>query len=108
MNEYSEDILTIKRSIEKREKGITGFLKRLEKKGEISGSGEVGGPDAKVKYDYSVKLGLETKDFPIRRSFHPRQRESIWAKKWGIRRARWEARLKKRDKGKNDKNKNIN
>ncbi len=102
MNEYGADISTIKEHIEKEktkkkeEKGAREFLKRLDKEKEISGSGEIREGNAKVKYGYSAKLGIATKDFPIRRGFHPRQRELKWAKNWGKRKARLEARLKKR------------
>ncbi len=107
MDEYKGDMSTIKEHVEKKkrkkeirekeeEKGVTGFLKRLDKEGEISDSGEVGEFDAKVKYGYSAKVGLEINDFPLQRGFHPRQRELKWAKKWGKRKARLEARLKRR------------
>lgn len=96
-----DDVIIIKRCIEKKEeKGITGFLKRLEKKKQISDSGEVSGKvaglDAKVEYSYSARLMPEIKDFPIKRGFHPRQRELIWAKNWNKRKMKLETRLKRR------------
>lgn len=63
-------------------KGLWDFLKLLddmEKKGETlrTVSGEVEGPFySKAVYDYSVKLGIEDRDFPAhsRRGFRPRPR----------------------------------
>ncbi|MBU4340230.1 MAG: Hsp20/alpha crystallin family protein [Euryarchaeota archaeon] len=53
------------------------LLEEMEKKGETmrTVSGELEGPfDSKAAYNYSVKLGIEAMDFPLRRGFHPRQR----------------------------------
>lgn len=105
MDEYGEDMSTIKEHIEKKkeikkkeeeEKRITGFLRRLDKEEDISDSGEAGGFNAKVEYAYSAKVRIEPKDFPIRRSFHSHQRELRWAKNWNKRKARLETRLKRR------------
>ena len=62
--------------------GLWDFLKLLEdmeKKGETTraASGEIEGPFySKVGYDYSIKLGIEDRDFPAhsRRGFRPRPR----------------------------------
>lgn len=56
------------------------FLKLLEemenKKEKVrTVSGELEGPfDSKAVYGYTVKLGIENRDFPFRRGFHPRPR----------------------------------
>lgn len=54
------------------------FLKLLEemenKKEKVrTVSGELEGPfNSKAAYGYTVKLGIENRDFPFRRGFHPR------------------------------------
>lgn len=58
------------------------FLKLLEdmenkKNAMRTASGELEGPfDSKAVYGYTVKLGIENRDFPFRRGFHPRPRPS--------------------------------
>ncbi len=53
------------------------ILEDMENKGETmrTVSGELEGPfDSKAAYGYTVKLGIENRDFPFRRGFHPRPR----------------------------------
>ncbi len=63
-------------------KALWDFLKLLEdmeKKGETmrTVSGELEAPfNSKAAYGYTVKLGIEGNDFPLRRGFHPRPRPS--------------------------------
>ncbi len=51
------------------------LLEDMENKGETirTVSGELEGPfNSKAVYGYTVKLGIENRDFPFRRVFHPR------------------------------------
>lgn len=53
------------------------LLEDMEKRGETvrTISGSVGRPfGSKATYNYSVKLGIEDGDFPLKRGFHPRPR----------------------------------
>ncbi|TRZ91862.1 MAG: Hsp20/alpha crystallin family protein [Methanosarcinales archaeon] len=81
-------MMEVEENIEERPAAVVGgfaqrlwdFLKLLEdmeKKGETmrTVSGELEGPfNSKAAYGYTVKLGIEGNDFPLRRGFHPRQR----------------------------------
>lgn len=56
------------------------FIEDMETKRETmrTVSGELEGPfGSRAVYGYTVKLGIENRDFPFRRSFHPRPRPTV-------------------------------
>ncbi len=77
--EHKNDVrkLTPARRFAQRLLDFLKLLEDMENKGETirTVSGELEGPfNSKAAYGYTVKLGIENRDFPFRRGFHPRPR----------------------------------